>query len=222
MLRNSIAYYVASRMIGEMDIADDILNLKQALDESAEVISYHMENYLLIGKESIYLDDIVSEINGELSKLFGRPEITGTVIRSSLRQVHPAYQAHAATRISIENFYTCDEIIKDTQEHLDICLRDLYSECYADVVMILLTHCSFRDYYEAIFDDEYKNLKGNLTDEKWRQDEHNAFSVMANCCLKSFQSYVPSAADDYRKAIEQTIAAVLSSWVPYRDTFVKI
>ncbi len=63
---------------------------------------------------------------------------------------------------------------------------------------------------------------GTPKEVEQRKAAHNAFTVMANCCLKSFQSYVPSAADDYRKAIEQTIAAVLSSWVPYRDTFVKI
>ena len=65
-------------------------------------------------------------------------------------------------------------------------------------------------------------VSGNPKEVEQRKAAHNAFSTMATCCLKSFHSYVPSAADDYRKSIEQTISAVLSSWVPYRDTFVKL
>lgn len=158
-IRKSTAYFVASRMIGKMEIAEDMLDLRKALDDATSVLDSYMKNDLHIGRDTIYLSDIIVEIQSELPQLVARPEVTGAVIRSSLNQVSPTYQDRAASRIGIENYTVCDEIVKDAQQHIEICLRDLYSECFADIVMILLTNCSFDEYYTFIFDDEYENLK---------------------------------------------------------------
>lgn len=196
-IRKSTAYFVASRMIGRMGITEEILNLKQALEDATCELESYMKNNLHIGRDTLYLNDIISEIQSELPKLVARPEVTGAVIRSSLNQVNPIYQDRAASRISIENYTVCDEIVKDTQQHLELCLRDLYSECFADVAMILLTHCSFNEYYAFIFDDEYENLKANLPEEKWKQDDnirlwfehHTDRIALVACCIEKVGSF---------------------------------
>lgn len=196
-LRKSIAYFVASRMIGRMDIIDDMHDLKKALDDATQVIDGHMKNDLCIGKDLLYLDDIITQIQSELPNLVARPELTGAVIRSSLNEVKPAYQDRAASRIGIENYTICDEIVKDTQEHIEHCLRDLYSECFADVMMILITNCTFDEYYACIFDDEFQNLKAGLPEEKWKQDEnirlwfehHTDRIALVVCCIEKCNGF---------------------------------
>ena len=55
-------------------------------------------------------------------------------------------------RISYKELYT---------DHIIYCLIDLCRECYADIVMILTLHCSFKSYYKCVFQKEFTSLEDN-------------------------------------------------------------
>ena len=174
-LINSVAYYITSLMVAKMDIAgfvSDISKQKIALKLSSETIERYIKAFLQRGYNSPYINDIVDEIKEYLPLMLSRPEVTNDVIRFNIAQIDSAEQHLAAAGVGIENYFVCEEIVTQTREHLEYCLRDLYSECFADVIMVLLTQCSFHDYYTSIFDDEYENLKRGLSEKALQQDEN--------------------------------------------------
>lgn len=168
----SAAYYITSLMIAKVGVKEYIAELKKAIDPAVIFVNNSITNILHVGDEYQYLEDVMGIICKNIPQVISRPEVTREVIRCNLEQVDPAVQHLAASRIGIENYSVCDEIVSLTVDHLQKCLRPLYSECFADMVMILLTHCTFDDYYTCIFGDEYENLRRGLSDEMLQEDQN--------------------------------------------------
>lgn len=171
-LVESVAYYITTLMIAKMGIQEYSPVTNEVFIPAVGFVNRSIENIIHVGDQYKYLDDIVDIIRLNIPHVISRPEVTQEVIRYNLEPVDPSIQHLAASRIGIENYLVCDEIVTQTVDHLQRCLRSLYKECFADMVMILLSHCTFDDYYTCIFRDEYENLKRELSDEMVQEDQN--------------------------------------------------
>lgn len=71
-------------------------------------------------------------------------------------------QLRYASKLNVININLLTALKRFCDDHITQCLIPICKECYADIVMILLLDCSFQDYFDCVFQDEYAYLKSQL------------------------------------------------------------
>lgn len=124
--------------------------------------------------KSVYLNYVCSELPSAMFRLAADSEIQQTFQNITLHGLGPKEQ--------LENIYAvCQEDAMEAgytafarfQGHILYCIRDLYKECYADILMILLLGCDFTDYYHCVYAKECERFP----QEPQGDDQNNIFEI---------------------------------------------
>lgn len=88
-----------------------------------------------------------------------------------LKVVEAAEQIRLIYKSSLDGIAEGHVALKYVESHLEECLIPLYRECFADIMMICLLDCSFKDYYVCVYEQEYRYLMQGTNVEDWDLDE---------------------------------------------------
>lgn len=105
------------------------------LSQTAEVVSQFASNAIL---SDYYLEQYLFNVNAEY---FFMNQKDYSVIRKEMRRAEQSI------------------VQLDDYERYKKLLTFLCAECYADIAMVILTECSFEDYYTSVYKDEYLRFK---------------------------------------------------------------
>ncbi len=110
-------------------------------------LSHTEEVMLQLGTKAVlsdhYLEQYLFSIDSEY---FFKHQDDYSIIRKKMRRPEQSL-------VSLDNFHHYMEL-----------LTFLCGECYADIAMIILTDCSFEDYYISVYDDEFKRFLKRCSD----------------------------------------------------------
>lgn len=161
-----ISFYAAVRIIDYMELIEEGSILSE--DDEAVLSRFlvctgKMRMYvkgLVTDKiENGYLDDVMDSLSRNIGPIITNPEVINDFIRVLLEDMDASAQWRIFDKIQLESYDKYANIITSCQEHIKYCLHSMLQECFADVVMVLLSNCTFHDYYTCMFDDEYENLE---------------------------------------------------------------
>ncbi len=194
-IKKCISFYTASRMIATMGLVqknaeDDKIILSQ-VGKCADKIEYYF-GHIIKDIQNVYLDDIINAMSQDIEPLITSPQVLNDIVEILLDGWSLNEQFRVCDSIKFEGYEKYADLVLSCQEHLDFCLSSLLRECFADVVMILLSNCTFNDYYMCMFHDEYENLKKTYSSKhpvfRRLSEIHTDRMALVACCIsKVFQ-----------------------------------
>lgn len=193
-LFNCMSFYAATRMIQSLDLLDskDDPRAGGILGQILPCVERAKRQFGHILKDEIksgYLSDVAEAFEKHIPSLMQDPALLNGIVYellSGFEDIHK--QVRICDDIQMEGYTTIQEDARFCIEHLNCCLLELFRECFADLVMILLTGCSFRHYYLRVIHDEYLNLQSqgkekdtklNALREQWMERHSNRMTLVA-------------------------------------------
>jgi hypothetical protein len=203
-IKQCMAYYATVRMIIEMGLIsggstpeakkEDNEILKR-VSACAEQMSHALNHLMTEDVKNGYLEDVLRAFDENIRILITNPDVITDFVNTLQREQSSAAQQRICDRITLEGHSSYANIVCNCQEHMKYCLESLLRECFADVLMVLLSNCSFNDYYRCMFHDEYENLtckqyaphedKGAIQDTS-NETQTDRMALVA-CCINSIR-----------------------------------
>lgn len=218
---NCISFYATVQMIDCMELIDtDMKSTKDndtilsRLSDCAKKMGEYINHLMTDEIQNGYLDDIITLLSDNIGPIITNPQVLNDLIRILLKDMNASAQWRIFDKIKLEGYDKYEHLVDNCQGHLDYCLNSLLQECFADVVMILLSNCTFQDYYTCMFHDEYENLEQkqyisredkNFTQERF-YETHTDRMALVSCCINSIRrGWCDSESSQKTDALWQTI-----------------
>ena len=206
ILKKCMSYYVSVRMIIEMGLMSDGASAEEMSENElilskiflcADQMEYYLNHLMTENVKNSYLEDVIRAYEENIGTVITDPQVLNDLIRTLQRGQSAAAQQRICDRIVMEGYTAYANLVCNCQEHMKYCLDTLLRECFADVVMVLLSNCSFDDYYRCMFHDEYENLENKQyaqhEDKKAIQERfyetHTDRMALVACCINSIRPH---------------------------------
>lgn len=105
-----------------------------------------------------YLESIENGIPYAANVVIMKQDVQNRVLRDFISFCDASEQLEIVSSHKMDDYYVIEEMTYYIKEHTKDCLISLYKECFADIVMICLLKCSFIDYYNCVYKNEYQYL----------------------------------------------------------------
>lgn len=167
-IKQCMAYYATVRMIIEMGLIsggttpnelrenEEILN---KVSTCAVRMAHDLDHLMAEDVQNGYLEDVLRVFDENISIIITDPKVITKMVKTLQTGQSNAAQQRICDKITLEGYSSYANLVCNCQEHMHRCLEPLLRECFADVLMVLLSDCSFDDYYRCMFHDEYENLE---------------------------------------------------------------
>lgn len=192
ILLDCMAYYAATQMIDYMGILGDAKQdaiFKKCLPSCKDRMKGHLYDIMPSSLEEGYLEDVIVALKRKMTWQLTSPRLTEDIVKTVLTKFESdaGAQRRICDRIELEGYGKYEELVVFCKIHLSDCLEELLRECFPDMLMILLTDCSFHDYYVCLLNDEYMNL-GDREDQWMWDEKYTDRMALVACCINRTKS----------------------------------
>lgn len=156
----SAAFYLAISWLSRTSIMED---KKYDQDVSLSASCNITERALLESFPSFdaftYLVQVKEALIEAVTRVVSAAEVKNKVIHFNLSFLDGIEkQLLEASKLNLDSYKESNNIIHGASVHISDTLCELYRECFADIVMICLTECSYDEYFNCCFKQEFLNL----------------------------------------------------------------
>lgn len=198
-LYKCMSFYAATRMVQYLGLlkkgSPGRAEREQAIAPRIKACVQRMERHFACimteTDKTEYLDDVIRAFSKEVPALIRDHQVINDIVSEVLRGFIDKYeQLRICDLIQMEAHSLLQKVSQHCLNHLKCCLEPLFRECFADIVMILLTDCSFRHYYLGIIHDECLNLSNQRYEnevkkqavlEEWSERHGDRITLVALC-----------------------------------------
>lgn len=205
MLLNCLAFYASVQMtdyLGVLDVDTDYTEVicERALNCKDEMCRY-IQAILPVDTADQYLEDTIHML-WENMEYLTEPTVVNAVVDTILAGFTKdiGAQRRICAKVEVDGHRRFSEYVSLCRAHLEDCLENLFRECFADIVMILLSDCSFKDYYMCLFHDEFRNLENSEDRSHWFEHHTDRMALVAssiNSINAGWCVTYPSGREDY-------------------------